>query len=135
MSVVRVALIVVLATLVQSAPSPTVEAQQPPRSVKVGVLAGGGSLFQAGLESLRQRLRELGYVEDQTVNLIVRTADNRADRYPELAAELVRLRVDVVVVQGNPALEDPEGRIRSSWPRAARPTLRSCGTTGGTTAG
>jgi putative ABC transport system substrate-binding protein len=79
-----------------------VEAQ--PKVARVGVLAGGGSLFQAGLESLRQRLRELGYVEDQSIVLLVRSAEGRAERYPELAAELVQLRADVIVVQGNAAL-------------------------------
>jgi putative ABC transport system substrate-binding protein len=71
---------------------------------RVGVLAGGGDLFRAGFESFRRRLRELGYTEDQTLALYVRIAEGRAERYPELAAELVQLRVDVIVAQGNPAL-------------------------------
>jgi putative ABC transport system substrate-binding protein len=97
------ALTVALAVAHFAAPS-TVQAQQATRVARVGVLAGGGSLFQAGLEALRQRLRELGYVEDQTLALLVRAAEGRAERYPELAAELVQRRVDVIVVQGNPAL-------------------------------
>jgi putative ABC transport system substrate-binding protein len=91
-------------TLAQCAEPPVVDAQQTPKMARVGVLAGGGSLFQAGFESFRQRMRELGYAEDQTIALLVRTAEGRADRYPELAAELVQLRADVIVVQGNPAL-------------------------------
>ena len=79
-------------------------AQQAPRVARVGVLAGGGDLFRAGLESFRQRLRELSYVEDQTITLFVRSADGRAERYQELANELVALRVDVIVAQGNPAI-------------------------------
>ena len=43
-------------------------------------------------------------MEDQTLALLVRDAEGRADRYSDLAAELVRLRVDVIVVQGNAAL-------------------------------
>ena len=101
MKVIPLALTVVLA--LYAAP-PTVQAQQAPKVARVGVLAGGGSLFQVGLESFRQRLRELGYAEDQTIALFVRTAEGRAERYRELAAELVHLRVDVIVVQGNPAL-------------------------------
>jgi putative ABC transport system substrate-binding protein len=46
----------------------------------------------------------LGYVEDQNIALFVRTAEGRAERYPDLAAELVQLRVDVILAQGNPAL-------------------------------
>ena len=83
---------------------PTVQAQQAPKVARVGVLAGGGSLFQVGFESFRQRLRELGYVEDQTIILLVRNAEAGAQRYQELAAELVQLRVDVIVAQGNPAI-------------------------------
>ena len=82
----------------------TVEAQQASKVARVGVLAGGGDLFRAGFESFRQRLRELGYVEDQNIAFFVRTAEGRAERYPDLAAELVQLRVDVILAQGNPAL-------------------------------
>ena len=66
------------------------EAQQAPKVAQVGVLAGGSPGFHAGFEPFRQRLRELGYVEDQTLALLVRDAEGRADRYSELAAELVR---------------------------------------------
>ena len=90
--------------LVQQAAAPTVEAQQSTRVARVGVLAGGGDLFRAGFESFRQRLRELGYVEDQSIAFFVRTAEGRAERYPDLAAELVQLRVDVILAQGNSAL-------------------------------
>ena len=81
-----------------------IDAQQTRNVARVGILGGGGSLFQAGLESFRQRMRELGYIEDQTIALFVRTAESRAERYPELATELVQLRMNVIVVQGNPAL-------------------------------
>ena len=101
MSPVALALLGVLAlhaTLVAA------QTPQAPRGARVGVLAGGGDLFRAGLESFRQRLRELGYTEDQNLALFVRAAENRAERFPELAAELVQLKVDVIVVQGNAAL-------------------------------
>jgi putative ABC transport system substrate-binding protein len=80
------------------------EAQQPLKVAQVGIFAAGGPGFQADFEPFRQRLRELGYVEDQTLALVVRYAEGRAERYSEVAAELVRLRVDVIVVQGNVAL-------------------------------
>jgi putative ABC transport system substrate-binding protein len=79
-------------------------AQVAPNSVRVGVLAGGGSGFKIGFEPFRERLRDLGYVEGKNLVLEVRNAEGRADRYPALAAELVKLRVDVIVVQGNAAL-------------------------------
>lgn len=79
-------------------------AQPATNVVRIGVLAGGGSGFQTGFEPFRQRLRELGYVEGRNLALEVRNAEGRADRYPALATELVRLNVDVIVVQGNAAL-------------------------------
>lgn len=79
-------------------------AQQARKLARVGVLAGGGSTFQPGFGAFRQRLRELGYAEGQTIAFEIRNAEGRAERYPELAAELVRLRVDVIVAQGNPAV-------------------------------
>jgi putative ABC transport system substrate-binding protein len=79
-------------------------AQQSSRLARIGVLAGGGTSWHTGFEPFRQRLRELGYVEDRTMTLVVRDAEGRAERYREMAAELVQLRVDVIVVQGNAAL-------------------------------
>jgi len=79
-------------------------AQPAQKVVRIGVLAGGGSGFQTGLEPFRQRLRELGYIEGTNLALEVRNAKGRADHYPALATELVRLNVDVIVVQGNAAL-------------------------------
>src|SRR5712691_1679765 len=54
-------------------------------------------------EALRQGLRELGYVEGQNLAFEYRSADSKFDRLPDLAAELVRLPVDVLVTDGNAA--------------------------------
>src|SRR4029453_15994521 len=54
-------------------------------------------------DACRQGLRELGYVEGQNIVLEPRWADGRHDRLPELAAELVRLRMDVIVSAATPA--------------------------------
>ena len=53
--------------------------------------------------AFRQALRELGYVEGTTILVEVRSADGRADRLPALAAELVQLKVDVIVADGGTA--------------------------------
>ena len=53
--------------------------------------------------AFRQRLRELGYVEGQNVTFEIRSAEGRLDRFPALAAELVRLNVDIIVAGGDPA--------------------------------
>jgi len=55
------------------------------------------------LEALRAGLRELGYVEGQNITIEARWADGRSERLPQLAAELVRLPVDVLCTAGSPA--------------------------------
>lgn len=98
---ILLAVILVLA-VVWTAP---VAAQgQARKVVRVGVLGGGGTGLHAGVEPFRGRLRELGYMEGRDLVLEVRSADGRAERNAPLAAELVRLKVDVIVVQGNAAL-------------------------------
>jgi putative ABC transport system substrate-binding protein len=57
----------------------------------------------ANFDAFRRGLRELGYVEGQTVAIEYRSADGRAERFPALANELVRLPVDVIVTRGTPA--------------------------------
>src|SRR3972149_3045391 len=80
-------------------------AQQPSRIPRIGYL--GAVPPSAGapvLESFRQGLRELGYVEGQTIFIDYRWAEGRPDRFPALAAELIQLRVDVIVTYSNAAV-------------------------------
>ena len=72
------------------------EAQQPGKVHRIGVLMFTSSPF-ADIEELRQGLRELGYVEGRNLTLEVRSAEGRAERLADLAAELVRLPVDLIV--------------------------------------
>jgi putative ABC transport system substrate-binding protein len=102
MKITRTGLTVVL-TLAFCAPL-TVQTQQAPRVFRVGILAAGGPNCEAGVGPFRQRLQELGYVEGRSISLVVRNGERRAERYPALAAELVRLPADVIVVQANQAL-------------------------------
>jgi hypothetical protein len=74
-------------------------AQQPAR---VGILTLGGELTNPLFDAFRQEMRRLGYVEGRTLVLEFRSAAG-TDRLPELAAELARLPVDVIVVEGTPA--------------------------------
>ena len=80
----------------------------------------------ARIEALRQGLRDLGYVEGKNIVFEWRWAEGKPDRIPGLAAELVRLKVDVIVTQG-PALNRPakEATIDHSHRHGAR--CRSCG--------
>jgi putative ABC transport system substrate-binding protein len=76
---------------------------QPPRKVwRVGFLGDGARAerLAINLEPFREGLRELGYVEGQTLVIEERWSEGRADRIPELAADLVRLKVDVIVTHG-----------------------------------
>lgn len=56
----------------------------------------------ANLDALRKGLRELGYLEGRNLIIEYRSADGRAERFPELASELVRLKVDLIVTRGTP---------------------------------
>src|SRR5437773_7284087 len=57
----------------------------------------------ANLAGLRKGLRDLGYVEGRNLVIEYRSADGRAERFPDLAVELVRLKVDLIVTRGTPA--------------------------------
>ena len=57
----------------------------------------------ANLDALRKGLRDLGYVEGRNLIIEYRSAEGRAERFPDLASELVRLKVDLIVTRGTPA--------------------------------
>jgi putative tryptophan/tyrosine transport system substrate-binding protein len=73
------------------------EAQQTDKIARIGYLATGGAASNPLQQAFLQGLRELGYVEGQNVAIEYRSADSRTARFPELASELVRLKVDVIV--------------------------------------
>jgi putative ABC transport system substrate-binding protein len=79
------------------------EAQPPAKIPRVGILALGPPPFY-GLDEVRQGLRDLGYVEGQNIAFEVRWAAFKFERLPELAAQLVRLGVDVMVTHGPPGV-------------------------------
>jgi ABC-type uncharacterized transport system, periplasmic component len=70
---------------------------QQSRIARIGALYIGLADAESFKKELREGLRELGYVEGQNVAFEFRSAEGRLDRLPELAAELVRLKVDVIV--------------------------------------
>jgi len=81
------------------------EAQQAARIPSVGFLRHGASDKTYGsISALRQGLRELGYVEGQTIALEYRFSEQKAETMPALAADLVRLKVDVLFAGGFPAI-------------------------------
>src|SRR5262245_26837844 len=78
-------------------------AQQPKKIPRIGYLTAtsGTRPVSARSAAFRQGLRELGYVEGKNIVIEWRSADGKSDRLPALAAELVRLKVDVIVSSGS----------------------------------
>jgi ABC-type uncharacterized transport system substrate-binding protein len=77
------------------------EAQQPKKVARIAYLAPGDAASESTrVEAIRLALRELGYIEGQNIAIEYRYAERKIDRAPELAAELVRLKVDIIVVAG-----------------------------------
>ena len=78
------------------------EAQQPTKLPRIGYLANASlSAASARTKAFRQSLRELGYVEGKNIVIEWRSAEGKRDRQRALAAELVRLKVDVIVARGS----------------------------------
>jgi putative ABC transport system substrate-binding protein len=78
-------------------------AQQPSRVPRIGFLFYGAPELALEIDAFRQGLRELGYVEGQNINVEYRFARGQVGKLPELAAELARLKVEVIVSPTTPA--------------------------------
>ena len=84
------------------------DAQQPKKISRIGYLSGVDAATESTRsEPFRLALRELGYIEGQNIAFEYRYAEGKQDRYPELVAELVRLKVDIILVGA-------EGPIRAA---------------------
>ena len=85
--------------------APSVARAQAPRRPRLGVLVPGTSASDRPLfAALREGLAELGYVESATLELVIRFADGEIQRFPELAAELVAARVEIIVTSSTSGL-------------------------------
>ena len=85
------------------------EAQQPKKVSRIGYLSNTDAATDSRAEAIRLALRELGYIEGQNIAIEYRYSEGKRDWAPELAAELVRLNVDIIVVAGG-----------ETWIRAAK---------------
>ena len=80
------------------------DAQQTGKIFRIGFLDASTASGSAVLvEAFRQELRKLGWIEGKNITIEYRFAEQKPERLPELAADLVRLKVDLIVVSGTPA--------------------------------
>src|SRR5437870_7929918 len=103
-----VGLLVIFVTL--AACGVVAQAQQPTKVPRIGFLSAvSPSSISPRTEAFRQGLRELGYVEGKSIVIEYRWAEGKFDRLPDLAAELVRLKVDVILSGGPTATRPAKG--------------------------
>ena len=109
------ALLLLILSIPFSPASP--EAQQPGKVTRIGFLGEESpSSMAARVEVFRQGLRELGYVEGKNITIEYRFGEGRRERFPDLAAELVRLKVDVIVAAGGTVVALPAKEATSTIP-------------------
>jgi putative tryptophan/tyrosine transport system substrate-binding protein len=90
------------------------EAQQPKKTPQIGfLLAPSRSAVSESLDSFRKGLRDLGYLEGQNIVIEYRYAEGKFDRLPDFAADLVRLKVDVIAAGGSPAIQAARDSTRT----------------------
>ncbi len=97
----KAAVLSILFVVVLLAVAVIADAQQPKKVPRIGYLVSGDAATESTrAEGIRLGLRELGYIEGQNIAIEYRYAEGKNDRHPKLAAELVRLKVDLIVVAG-----------------------------------
>src|SRR5215475_4221929 len=95
----RAAVSSILVVVVLVAVGVTAEAQQAAKVPRICYLSNLDPASEsARSEAIRLALRERGYIEGQNIATEYKYAEGKSDRYPELLAELVRLKVDIIVV-------------------------------------
>jgi len=104
-------IIVCLLTTALLSTAPFVEAQQEKKVPRIGVLRAG-SPPDPFVEAFRQGLRELGYMEGKNILIEYRYAQGKSDRLPDLAAELVRIKSDVIVTADTPPIRAAKNATR-----------------------
>src|SRR6266849_5083562 len=107
-----IGLAIILAVSVTLAPLAG-EGQQPEKVRRIGILIGSSASFIAPyIETFRQAPRGLGYREGQSIAIEYRYAEGNYERLPVLAAELVWLKVDIIVTEAHRRAMQPSKRPR-----------------------
>ncbi|MDP2639522.1 MAG: ABC transporter substrate-binding protein, partial [Betaproteobacteria bacterium] len=97
-------LLLALGALALATPLASFAQQQPARIPRIGFLGNSTAALEANLVGpFREGLRDLGYVEGRSVLIEYRWAEGKYERFPTLIAELIALKVDVIVTAGTPA--------------------------------
>src|SRR5262249_48788996 len=97
--------------------APFAAAQQPKKVARIGYLSALDPASEsARSESIRLALRERGYTEGQNIAIEYRYAEGKLERTPELAAELVRLKVDIIVAAGGDRVIRPAKNATKTIP-------------------
>jgi putative tryptophan/tyrosine transport system substrate-binding protein len=90
------------------------DAQQPKKVSKIGYLSPSSpSADSARVEAFRQGLRDLGYVQGKNIVIEYRYAGGKPELLPDLAAELIRLKVDVIMTFGGPGTVADKGATKT----------------------
>jgi putative ABC transport system substrate-binding protein len=93
-----------LAAIFYLATVPLAQAQQAAKVQRIGwLIAGTSSTIRSSLEAFRKGLSDMGYIEGKNIEIIYRYAEGKSERLPELAAELGRLKVAVIVTSSTVA--------------------------------
>jgi putative tryptophan/tyrosine transport system substrate-binding protein len=96
-------LVFILTTSFLASVNPT-HAQQPTKILRIGYLDSSTASGSAVLvDAFRQEMRKLGWIEEKNITIEYRFAEQKNERLPELAADLVRLKIDLLVVTGTPS--------------------------------
>jgi putative ABC transport system substrate-binding protein len=107
---------VIVASTLSLLVAPGFAVAQPAEQVRrIGMLRAGvtSTDSERNFEAFRQGLRALGYIEGQNLVIVSRSAEGSAERLPDLAAELVRLQVEVLVAAGAPAIRAAQNATRT----------------------
>ena len=106
--------------------APAARAQLPTKIPRLGYLSASSLAAQSTrIESFRQGLRELGYVEGKNIVIEMRSGEGKSERVAALVAELVRLKVDIIVSAGSTVTRDAK-EVTSTIPIVMATGYRSC---------
>jgi putative tryptophan/tyrosine transport system substrate-binding protein len=105
----------------------TVHAQQPKKLLRLGYLSTNDAALESGrAEGIRLALRELGYIDEQNIAVEYRYMQGKVDRAPALAAELVGLKVDIILVAGGDIPIRAAKNATTTIPIVMMGKVRSC---------